>query len=192
MEFIRSWLILSALFTPILAILGDGNERRLCVFYILLWFLSLCWLFSEMMIVTTYSEILFTAPRMLYLFSYVIIGSGLYCLARMRYGPFIIVAFGVAFGGWWALGVPFVKQFSLISPILMAVPFSKLPEALHKETHHCALNAAVVTVTVFLFFLPSTGKAYLEMVKRVFMSRPPVEWIAKSPFGISGRVYIPL
>lgn len=165
------WLILSALFTPILAILGDGNDRCLCVFYVLLWFLSLCWFFgSMMMIVTTCSEILFTAPRMLYLF-YVIIGSGLWCLMRMRHGPAIVVAFG----GWWALGVPFAKQFSLVAPIFMASPFSEIPRILPKNTQRCAMLATALVITIFLFFLPPTGKEYLTMAKRVLVSRPSVE-----------------
>jgi hypothetical protein len=120
------WLILSVLLVPVLSIFGDREDRMLCTFYVLLWFMSLMWFFGQMMmIVLTYSEILFTAPRMLYLFSYVIIGSGIWCMAKMKYGPLLVIGAGLMFGGWWALGVPGARQFSLIAPILMAVPFAR-------------------------------------------------------------------
>ncbi len=77
------WLALSLLAAIALAFLGIREERRFSLFYLLLWFLSLSWTFSMLMLfVLTYSEILIGTPRILYVFSYIITGLGFTLLAR--------------------------------------------------------------------------------------------------------------
>ena len=75
------WLALSLALLPVLALWGDRPDRRLSLFYALLWFLTLSWSFSMLiLIVLTYSEIHMTTPRMIYIFSYIVIAAGLWGL----------------------------------------------------------------------------------------------------------------
>ena len=80
---VMPWLALSLMATLALAFLGIREERRFALFYLLLWFLSLSWTFSMLIIfVLTYSEIMIGTPRILYIFSYIITGLGFTLLAR--------------------------------------------------------------------------------------------------------------
>jgi len=80
---VMPWLAVSLIAAVALAFLGIREERRFSLFYLLLWFLSLCWTFSMLIIfVLTYSEIMIGTPRILYIFSYIITGLGLTLLAR--------------------------------------------------------------------------------------------------------------
>ena len=77
------WLAVSLIAALALAVLGIREERRFSLFYLLLWFLSLSWTFSMLIVfVLTYSEILIGTPRILYIFSYIITGIGFTMLAR--------------------------------------------------------------------------------------------------------------
>lgn len=77
------WLAVSLIAAMALAALGIREERRFSLFYLLLWFLSLSWTFSMLMVfVLTYSEILIGTPRILYIFSYIMTGLGFTVLAR--------------------------------------------------------------------------------------------------------------
>ncbi|MHC9543609.1 MAG: hypothetical protein AB9903_29205 [Vulcanimicrobiota bacterium] len=80
---VMPWLALSLMAALALAFLGIREERRFSLFYLLLWFLSLSWTFSMLIIfVLTYSEIMIGTPRILYIFSYIITGLGFTLLAR--------------------------------------------------------------------------------------------------------------
>ncbi|MGV8124382.1 MAG: hypothetical protein AB2L14_31940 [Candidatus Xenobiia bacterium LiM19] len=80
---VMPWLAVSLMAALALAFLGIREERRFSLFYLLLWFLSLSWTFSMLIIfVLTYSEIMIGTPRILYIFSYIITGLGFTLLAR--------------------------------------------------------------------------------------------------------------
>jgi len=49
------------------------------------------------------------------------------------------------------------------------------------------MKSLKLAILVLIFFLPSIGKEYLSMAKRMLTSRPPVEWVKRSPFGISEK-----
>ncbi len=115
------WLILSAIAIPILCFMGDKEDRKLSLFFILLWFLVLGWNFSMLIITTlTYSEIYMTTPRMIYTFSYIIIPAAIYRLSQLlnqkRFSHkgrfiflFLMCSTGLTFHWWWQNGTPYVS-----------------------------------------------------------------------------------
>jgi hypothetical protein len=194
------WLILSALAIPLLTIKGDRNDKHLSLFYIVLWFLVLCWTFSAMLlIVFTYSEILFTAPRMIYVFSYIVIASALYlifqllekrianlkarilCLAIMLIAGFLIRL-------WWTNGLPLARTISVILGILFIISFffllyPKMPKA----SSFGVAGVFTAIIGIFIFFVPILAQEYTAVISKLFrQGRPPMEWFSnENPFGLS-------
>lgn len=194
------WLILSALAVPLLTIRGDKEDKHLSLFYILLWFLTLCWSFSQLLlIVFTYSEINFTTPRMLYVFSYIVIASALYAIFQLVYEkiskPMHWTAYfaGVFIAGlivklWWSNGLPLARTISAVLSILFIISFvlllnPKMPQFSSLKTP----NFPAAVLGIFIFFVPILGKEYTTVIPKVIaQGRQPVEWFSdKNPWGFS-------
>lgn len=194
------WLILSALAIPLLTIKGDRNDKHLSMFYILLWFLIFCWTFSAMLlIVFTYSEILFTAPRMIYVFSYIVIASAFYLIFQLVHeriknlkhlilGFVILLNTGFAMKMWWSNGLPLIRTISLILGILFIISFilllyPKMPKVNSLKT----AGFFTTLIGIFIFFVPILAKEYVVVISKVFkQGRPPLEWFNdNNPFGLS-------
>ena len=72
------WLLLSAVACVVLGLWGRAQDGRLAGYYFLLWFLALAWNTSMLVILAlTYSEFFMSTPRILYLFSYLVIADAL-------------------------------------------------------------------------------------------------------------------
>ncbi len=194
------WLVLSAFSTVILVFWGRQEDRSFVVFYLLLWFLTLCWGFSQFMwIVFTYSEINFTLPRFIYLFSYISIGAGLYVLFQrlqdrcsdikgmlIVYGGFLIC--GLFFMLWWRFETPLASVlsnlFSVVFTVLfIAIYYPKLPKGgyLKKKEFFPGLLA------VFIFFAPILAQDYVKFLsKAISDTNKSINWFGKdNPFGFS-------
>lgn len=194
------WLILSAIAIPILAVLGDKEDRKLSLFFTLLWFLVLGWNFSMLIFTAlTYSEIYMTTPRMIYTFSYVIIPAAIYRLSQLlnqkRFSHkgrfiflFLMCSTGLTFHWWWQNGTPCVKPMSMILSIIVLISF--LLSLFPKLTRTRSLESPAFSVTVlglFLFFLPILGKEYIRVIPKIIKeSRQPIDWFGdNNPFNIS-------
>jgi len=194
------WLILSAFAIPLTAFLGEREDKQLSLFYILLWFLALCWNFSMLLlIVFTYSEINFTTPRMMYVFSYIMIANALYLIyAEMmkekavlkdiiiRMG--LLLSLGFILKIWWVTGLPLARMMSILLSIIAIVSlvFLLLPKA--QEVHTPKISRFWISVLgIFLFFLPLLGQEYIKVFKNLFTEkRVSIEWFGdKNPFGLS-------
>jgi hypothetical protein len=195
------WLILSALAIPLVAFLGDKEDKQLSLFYILLWFLVLCWNFSMLLlIVFTYSEINFTTPRMMYIFSYIVIANALYLICAktitgnatlkdiiIRMAP--LLSLGLFFKVWWSMGLPLVGVISTLLSIVVIVSFIILLLPKTREVHTSNTTRFWVSVLgIFLFLLPILGQEYIKLFKNIFtVKRPSIEWFSNNnPFGFSG------
>jgi hypothetical protein len=194
------WLILSAFAIPLTAFLGEREDKQLSLFYILLWFLTLCWNFSMLLlIVFTYSEINFTTPRMMYVFSYIMIANALYLMyAEMmkekavlkdiiiRMG--LLLSLGFIFKIWWATGLPLARMMSILLSIIAIVSliFLLLPKAQEVHTPHIS-RFWISVLGIFLFFLPLLSQEYIKVFKNLFTEkRVSIEWFGdKNPFGFS-------
>jgi hypothetical protein len=194
------WLILSAFAIPLTAFLGEREDKQLSLFYILLWFLALCWNFSMLLlIVFTYSEINFTTPRMMYVFSYIMIANALYLIyAEMmkekavlkdiiiRMG--LLLSLGFILKIWWVTGLPLARMMSILLSIIAIVSFVFLLLPKAQEVHTPKISRFWISVLgIFLFFLPLLGQEYIKVFKNLFTEkRVSIEWFGdKNPFGLS-------
>ena len=194
------WLILSAFAIPLTAFLGEREDKQLSLFYILLWFLTLCWNFSMLLlIVFTYSEINFTTPRMMYVFSYIMIANALYLIyAEMmkekavlkdiiiRMG--LLLSLGLVFKIWWVTGLPLARMMSILLSItaIVSFVFLLLPKTQEVRTPNIS-HFWISVFGIFLFFLPLLGQEYIKVFKNLFTEkRVSVEWFSdRTPFGFS-------
>ncbi len=194
------WLIFSALAILLLAIYGDKQERRLSLFFVALWFMTLGWNFSMLILKTlTYSEIFMTTPRMVYIFPYIIIGAAISlvfqlfskkstCYMNLFVPITLMFGVGLLFRLWWDSGIPFIRVVStglsfvvLASFVLLLLPrvittnFTKTPSFLGP------------VLGIFFFFIPILQKDYAEIIPSIVSGgRVPVKWFsAKNPFGFS-------
>jgi len=211
------WLILSAIAIPFMSLFGKEEDKKLSLFYLLLWFLVLSWNFSMLIIVAlTYSEIYITTPRIIYIFSYIIIANAIYLISRVFYCEkfrcrnFFIFATsmlgaGFLFCCWWKIGLPCAKPLSLILSICALFSFILLLIPKFARTHSFILLLipkfvrthslrspifAIVLSGLFLFFLPILGKAYTSIIPKVIKeSRASIEWFGdNNPFGFSSKL----
>jgi hypothetical protein len=197
------WLMLSAFAVPLLAFKGTREDKHLSLFYILLWFLTLCWGFSQLMlIVLTYSEIDFTTPRFLYIFSYIIIASAFYLIfqilgRKLERRSNLLICFavffvsGLLFKLWWANGMVLGQALSVVLTLVFLFSFAALlypnaPKVIYAGTP----DFFKVAAALFVFFVPILAKDYADVVPRLLtQSRPAVEWFSDgNPFGLSKRV----
>jgi len=194
------WLILSAFAIPLMSFLGEKEDKQLSLFYILLWFFTLCWNFSMLLlIVFTYSEIDFTTPRMVYIFSYIVIANTLYLI----YGKMMkekavlkdiiirmgfLLSLGLIFKIWWVTGLPLAGMISILLSISAMVSFVFLLLPKTQEVRTPNISHFLISVFgIFLFFLPLLGQEYIKVFKNLFTEkRVSIEWFGdKNPFGLS-------
>jgi hypothetical protein len=194
------WLILSAFAIPLIAFLGEREDKQLSLFYILLWFLVLCWNFSMLLlIVFTYSEINFTTPRMMYIFSYIMIANSLYFIyAKMMKENAIIkdiiirtallLSLGLILKLWWVTGLPLARMMSILLSIIAIVSFVFLLLPKTQEVHTPKISHFWISVLgIFLFFLPLLSQEYIKVFKNLFTEkRVSIGWFSdRTPFGFS-------
>jgi len=191
------WLIISALAVPLLVVKGTKEDKHLSMFYILLWFIVLCWGFSQMLlIVFTYSEINFTSPRMIYIFSYIIIAAAIYTifqlidssnLKRLLAGMIALLIAGFIIKLWWSNGLPMAKTISTIMTAIFVIAFilltyPKMPAGKPSTSH-----ILPGILGIFIFFIPVLAKEYTVVASKIITeSRQQIEWFNKNnPFGFS-------
>jgi hypothetical protein len=81
---VYSWLVLPILLVPVLAMAGSRRILWVSLFYLLLWWLTLCFDWTQSLLIAfTYSEILICHVRFLPLFSYVLIACGWDALVKV-------------------------------------------------------------------------------------------------------------
>jgi hypothetical protein len=70
------WWFLAAGATVVLVLLGVSRDRQLAFYHLVFWLLAYCWNFSMFLILAlTYSEFYHATPRLLYLFTYLVIAD---------------------------------------------------------------------------------------------------------------------
>jgi hypothetical protein len=80
------WWFLAAGATVVLVTLGKTRDRQLAIYHLIFWLLAYCWNFSMLAILAlTYSEFCLGMPRLLYLFSYLVIADAALVLATALY-----------------------------------------------------------------------------------------------------------
>ncbi len=205
------WVIISAVAILILAYLGGINDKRLVIFYVLLWFLCLNWNFSMLIInALTYSEIFFDAKRLIYVFAYIIIATTPYVIAqklqgkRMSWRQLIqlLVLVGILAGGtgillwlvmqdYIGLSLHFKKIISILLTILVWVSFfyiliRKSPSN-SSATHPSFI---ITTLIMLLFFAPIIGNNFFNSMNRILTGkRPPSDWFGENNiFGFSEKL----
>jgi hypothetical protein len=177
------WLILSAGSIPFLVKFGDTGDRQFSLFYILLWFSSLLWNFSMLMlIVFTYSEFHMGTPRVIYIFSYIVIAAGLYNVLRWFFIPgeikkkskkkekskenkqnifiplIILHCAGWIIKLWWSFGISGIYFFSFLLSIgfIICFCFLVIPyfyNLLQKENKEGKENIHSICVYILGIFL---------------------------------------
>jgi len=195
-------LLLSALCVPFLVLRGDRQDRLLAGYFVLLWFLFLSWGFSSFLsIVFTYSEILFTTPRMLYFFAYIVIAASFYvfvrpavqaggvCVGRLLALYAASLVFGYAVREWWYWGMPLLEYSSLLLSILFAVSLIltlKRP-ANDSDGRGFAGRGAAAVCCLGLFLVPALHSEYRDTISKIAMrERAALSWFGpENPFGMS-------
>lgn len=197
------WLLLSALAIPILAVWGDRDDKRLTFFYLLLWLLVLVWNFGMLfVIILTYSEFLMTTPRILYIFSYIIISACIFTVAtrlayttpaKRYYIAYLVgmLAFGFFIRLWWHSGTPYIgtvtKMLSLSALMSLILLISK------RKSPAVDYKSSLLVPSVFgmlLIFLPITWEDLNANIMKIIKdSRPSVGWFGNSNiFGFSDKL----
>ncbi len=196
------WLIFSALAILLLAIYGDKKERRLSLFFVALWFFVLAWNFSMLIIMCfAYSEIFTATPRMIYIFSYIIIADAIYLLSMLICGEksrridmflFFVLMFGLGlfFHWWWTIEMPYVKSLSTILSLMVLFSLVLLifPKLIKARIRNAKRPVVICTVIGFLLlFLPILWKDYNRNIQAMIVDkRKSIEWFGnENPFGFS-------
>ena len=199
------WLILSAIAIPFISFFGKKKDKQLSLFYLLLWFLVLSWNFSMLiLIVLTYAEIHISTPRMIYVFSYIIIADAIYVVSQVIYGEkgryirlflflVLMLGMGLFFHWWWGIGIPYVRPVSVTLSILALVSFVLIFLPVPKFARINPLSPSVFIVTVlglFLFFFPILGNSYTQIIPKIIKeNRSSIEWFSdNNPFGFSSEL----
>jgi hypothetical protein len=78
----EAWLLLAGVAQLVLVVAGTRRARALATVHMLFWGMLLWNAACALAIAITYSEILHTTPRLLYVFSYVVIAEGMLVLAQ--------------------------------------------------------------------------------------------------------------
>lgn len=197
------WLILSAMAIPVLSLYGEKEDKKLSLFYILLWFLVLGWNFSMLIIIVlTYSEIYIIPPRMIYIFSYIIIADAIHLTSRtlyrkkalgmhLVYFSILMFAMGLFFHLWWNAGKPFIKPLSYILSLLCLISFILVLSP--RSTRTRSLGTSVFSITIvgmLVFFLPILWNEYLKIIPQIISKgKPAIDWFGKNnPFGLSSEM----
>ena len=200
------WLILAALAIPLLAVWGDEEDITMTRFYILLWFLALVWNFSMLLFIAlTYSEFYVTTPRILYVFSYIMISAGLFIVlkkmieaiqGRNYQGIYIaclcigLYGLGYTVQRWWNAGAPFKWQLSIFLNVIILLSFAILLMKKKVAIHSTAKSAVFLPVAVigaFVFLYPIEAKDFKSNVSKLLVEkRPSIDWFGqKNPCGFS-------
>lgn len=131
--YVYSWMVLAALLMAPVMISGR-RSAWLVAFYAILWFATICWFWSQvLLILLTYSEILFSSMRFLHLFALAVIGAGFVAALRLwhvfvptrlphianRVG--LLCASGLAGGVFILTWKSLAPQFTGLSPVVSGI-----------------------------------------------------------------------
>ncbi len=201
---IYPWLLLSAAAIPLLALLGNAGDKRIALYFALLWFLLFSWHFSMLMVMAlTFSEMYLTTPRMIYLFSYLVIAASFYALAKKIMTPTkswtnrliflsILACGGVAFHVFWNLHalVPLIRAAKILTlGMLASVPFLLMPGGKkERPAGHPPLLPTLGGIILFFFLL--YGGNFRKIVTEFFIAeQTTVDWFGDSnPLGFSKKL----
>ena len=206
--YLYSWLALAALAMTPLALFGSRQMRFVVVFYALLWFVTVCWFWSQvLLVVLTYSEILVASMRFLHLFAMAVIGAGwvvgigaLCRQARRRAAdiPTALVAtlaavtLGVGFAMAWRSSRP---DFRIMGPALSVAAVLATCVAIWRARRRDpgaarALPSTALAAGTFLAFVAPSWASSPGAVVPGLVARPsaPVELFSRSPLGLSSRM----
>lgn len=182
------WLIITAAIIPVLSIFGDKEDRRTVLLYILLWFLLLAWNFSMLIVIfLTYSEVFITTPRMLYLFSYILIADFFYVLAYActnRRGNMVYILcaflFGIGICLWWRGGIPFADKISVVLSFAILGSFIVILLGRGSKEKGKRLKILSAFLAIILFFTPILWKEYRRILQEVMTgARPQIDWFGE-------------
>lgn len=188
------FLVISAISALLLIFAGNKEERHLAYFYVLFWFLSLAWNFSMLVILyLTYTEFFMTTDRLLYIFSYPVIGAAFVKFTRMvfakcadhlwgRVAPFsVMLLSGVLLWLWWRSGMILVGTGTAIITLgfvfsIFFIPFIPLKRIL-RERRWPAPDVFSIVLGIFLLTLPLFSANYVRSLGDIFLGkRPAVDW----------------
>jgi hypothetical protein len=192
------WLVLSAIAILILLLVGDHTGLEFATFYLVLWYVSLCWSFSMLvLIVLTYSELFMSTPRLIYLFAYVAIADA--TLAVIRWGIHRegarrpvwttagLAAAAAVLRAWWTAGIPGAAR---VGPALTVGLFAALLLRIHGRwclappARRLAPRTVMLAIGFFVLLLWTPLCESLHTLATRF--EPPKRWYAAdNPLGVS-------
>lgn len=214
--YVFSWLVLAALLLPLVALIGSRAERWLGVYFVTLWWLTLCWFASQVLLLTlSYSEILVTSMRLIYLFAYVMIGAGCAALVRLVRGLLLRVApgfatagvllmslaLGYAFARVWDSGVPGFSRLRAVLETLVPMAALACALALNRRVQRVvgarsriiptlpARHSWLVPASAALLMLPATRLQAAALLSDLWTRRGSPEALldAGNPTGLSPK-----
>lgn len=214
--YVFSWLVLAALLLPVVALIGSRAERSLGFYFVSLWWLTSCWFASQVLLLAlSYSEMLVTSMRLIYLFAYVVIGIGCVALVRLIHGLlqnfasgfasafvlFLSLALGYAFAYVWNSGAPrfsrlravlevLVPLSALISAIALNPRVKGVLEALHRRIPPLqARHSWLVPASAALLMLPAARPQATAFLGDLWTKRssPEALFTALNPTGLSPK-----
>jgi len=205
--YVYSWMALSAVAMIPLVLFGPRQARFVVAFYGVLWFATLCWWWSQvLLVILTYSEILVASMRFLHLFAVAVIGAGTVVAAgallreARRRAPDVPAALVSALAGL-ALGLGFAVAwwssrpgFRLMGPALSAtaatataLAFARAGRAMEASPRPATI--AIAAGTFLAFVAPSWVASPAAFVPRLVTPRSePAELLSRSPLGLSSRM----
>lgn len=202
---ISPFLVISAISALWLLFAGDKEERHLAYFYVLFWFLSLAWNFSLLVILyLTYSEFFVSTIRLLYIFSYLVIGAAFARFTRMIFAKCadhfsgmaaplsIMLVLGLLLWLWWRSGMILAGTGTTIITLgfvfsIFFIPFTPWKRIL-REHRWPAPNVFSTVLGIFLLTLPLFSANYVRSLSDIFLrKRPAMDWWGKgNPLRVSG------
>jgi hypothetical protein len=210
------WIICAAVAALILGLFGRADDCRLSGYFLLLWFVALCWNFSLLLIFAlTYSEFYMTTPRLLYLLSYLVMADGLvfvirggwercarvmswftFSRGRLPLTCFVLVSlasFAAGYGFETAVRTAAAyRPLCICLSLFMFLTLLKIICFRSLDAPSGYISPGAVFVPVLLFFVPYLA-THLRHDYRVgrFARRAPLAWYeASNPFGLSPKFIV--
>lgn len=192
-----SWILFSGLALIVLCWLGNSRDKVLAGYVGLLWYLTLCWTTSMfLLLVLTYSEFFMSTPRLIYIFSYLVIARALVLIvARLQLIPSIVpsalatLIVGYITAQWYLTDTPHSMKWTTAISWLMILSLSSLLFR-RASFDFVVRERAWSWLGVIIFFAPYVWqRASEESFQTAYSAREELNWFADdNPFGMSSKL----
>ncbi|MGN7613863.1 hypothetical protein ACQZV8_17470 [Magnetococcales bacterium HHB-1] len=196
------WLMLTASGAIALVFYGNRQDKQITQVFLATWILLFSWNFSILATMAlTYSEMMTTTPRIIYIYAYILLAAGLFVFCKRisnalyPSGPIVATAVtllfllaGFVFHQLISQAIP-IESFVLAMTLSILIVLATVLLAVH-PTSVCETvrpPSPLIATLMLSFLLPILIPNYLNVLPRLATyTRPAMEWYnQRSVLGLS-------